>query len=112
MKQDNIEYEIHITVEDGSDESRLKSLYNKIGVKPLIIENIHKDGKKSVELLTKQNVKEDPFYHMSNTIHQLNYFNSFKVVRSKVETVQWNPLIPEYIQKHQYWECHFDITGK
>lgn len=102
-------YEIHITVERPTNLEFFKSTCQEIGVKPIIID-LEKNGE-----LVMSDVMTSSVHFGNNTsalaeaeriVFDLNNTNpllTYKVLRTKIETVPWHPAAPS---------IHNDLTSE
>jgi hypothetical protein len=85
-------FEIHLTVEKGTDQDLFVKVCEEIGIKPLIIENIMDKGNSiSTDLMTRSIVKgsiEEAGLEMFRVAIMLKD-RGFNVIRNKIETVPW-----------------------
>ncbi len=125
-------YEIHITVERPDNIDLFKHVCNKIGVKPIIIE-LEKDGDtvmsdvmtSSVHFGDNQSAVQEaqrifieltnPHEYFVNENDTSTDWKSFKVLRTKIETVPWHPAAPSMkndlkMEKSNYFESHLRIV--
>ena len=96
-------YQIHVSVHPHSSFSGFLKACKEIGVEGIIMKN-HGIGEVKWDLFTSSTVKQQFFDEMNSIADQLTD-KGFKVVRKKVETVPWNPLIESF--PNGYWETHY-----
>lgn len=102
----DIFYEIHITVKDA-DVEKFKDACEEIGVKPILLD-LQKEG--LFDLMTSSIIKTaflEEAYNIATSIYAQLLVRNFIVIRSKIETVPWNPEISKC--PNGYYETHLAI---
>jgi hypothetical protein len=109
----DIVYEIHITVKNA-DVDKFKEACQEIGVKPVLLD-LQKEG--LFDLMTSSVYKPETseFFHIDLCLAQAEALTiiaqltlkGFTAIRSKIETVPWNPAIR--VMKTGYGESHLAV---
>lgn len=112
-------YEIHVTVAlDPQRWADFLAVCAIMNVKPLMLENLHRDGEFRSDMLTSSVHKghyKSAFEAMMSIEWSLGQAD-FKVIRSKIETPPWNaPSLPMRVNSISmpegcYLESHVNIT--
>lgn len=110
-------FEIHITV-STSDIDAFKDACYAIGVKPIVIDLTNQEGDVTVlrDVMTSSEIMcpDISVFLEVDRIVSLLTEKGFQVVRKKIETVPWHPIVKtielDGTNKSNYFECHFAIS--
>ena len=114
-------FEIHVTVDKSSDIEQFNYTCSKLGIKAICLDLIDYDGNAMVDEMMSSsrffgnNLEAyEELIRISKGIEQ----DGFKVVRQKIETTTWHPVVPskkpgnKKMKVNGYFESHIDIFVK
>lgn len=115
VDSNKIPHEIHITIQgrDGAniDLEDFRAVCSKLGVKPIVLDLHTKEGAEIKDIMTSSisvSSTATAIYKMNELKEQLTK-RGYNVVRNKLESVPWHPMVPNRENKFKHTEgCYFE----
>lgn len=113
IEENKIPFEIHITVKAETDIEKFKSVCLSIGVKPILLDLQLNNNEIMKDLMTSSihiGGNKSVIAEMERIENGLE-IAGYNVIRSKIETVPWHPMAPNYrfnLAKEMPRGCYFE----